>query len=386
MAGRPMIRDLGRWAKRARLRALRAASGRRSHYNSLLNQREIWHGRVRLDSFPREIQVGTNWSCNLRCYFCRRETEAERRRLSSLAPDQREIPEPAMERLMTAMPFAEIFTLTPLGEPLLYSGLDSLLERYRSARCRNLQITTNGVAMSEHRARQLVECQVRRIYFSIDTADPETYAEMRVGGSLDEVTEGLARLNDWKGRLSAQLPETIIAATFLRRNIEHLAGLVEYAGANQVGKISVQLMEAEEPSLEPETLTHYVALTVASLKQAQQVARSSGVELVIHMALANLLSAHATDEGVADLMQSRPDLDTRGKSLIDKCAYPWTFLIVDTDGDVRPCCWTGLSYGNLAEKTFDQVWNGDAAQQMRRDFLSGAIPAACHGRHCRVDL
>ena len=112
------IRETGRWLKRARLRALRASTGRRAHYNSLLNQREVWQGRARLDSFPREIQVGTNWTCDLRCPFCRRQSDKVPH-LRALKADEREISRSAMDRLLAVMPYAEVFTLTPLGEPLL---------------------------------------------------------------------------------------------------------------------------------------------------------------------------------------------------------------------------------------------------------------------------
>ena len=380
-----LIRETGRWTKRARLRSLRMLSSDKIRYNTLLNQREIWHGRVALQSTPREIQVGTNWTCNLKCFFCRREA-GDKERLAALPSDQLEIPEVAIERLMAVLPYTEIFTLTPLGEPLMYSGLEEFLDRYRLAGARNLQLTTNGNVTTEKRARMLVESGVWRIYVSIDSAEPETYAEMRTGGSLDKATEGLHLLNEWKTRLNVELPEMIIAATFLRRNIEHLPGLVRYASDNEVRKVTVQLMDAEEESLEPETLGHHVPLTVKSIIEARRVADELGVELIVDLAMRNLLSAHSGKEGVGDLLAVDSDLDTRGQTLMDKCVYPWTFLVVDTDGDVRPCCWAGISFGNLAEKTFEEIWNGSAVQRMRRDFLNNHIPESCRGKHCRVDL
>ena len=59
-------------------------------------------------------------------------------------------------------------------------------------------------------------------------ADAEHYVAMRVGGNLDKVTEGLQYLNEWRDRLNTNLPEMIIASTFMRQNIEDLPGLVEY--------------------------------------------------------------------------------------------------------------------------------------------------------------
>jgi MoaA/NifB/PqqE/SkfB family radical SAM enzyme len=380
----PAIREAGRWAKRARLRALRAVTSEKARYNTLLNQREIWQGRVRLESFPREIQVGTNWTCNLKCFFCKRET-TDKDRLAALPKNELEIPEAAMETLVRILPCAEIFTLTPLGEPLMYSGLNRILERYRASGACNLQMTTNGNIVKENQIRQLVESRARRIYVSIDSADPAMYAELRAGGSLDKVSEFLHRVNEWKDRLDSDMPEIIIAATFMRRNIPHLAGLVEFAHAHRIERISVQLMEAEDAELEPETLGHHIPLAVQSLREARRVADERGVELLIHLALRNLISAHAGEAEAAALLADAPAIDMRGTTLMRKCTYPFTFLVIDTDADARPCCWTGMSFGKL-DSDFDAVWNGPRAQTMRRNFFDNHIPNECRGTHCRVDL
>ncbi|MCX7013996.1 MAG: radical SAM protein [Candidatus Sumerlaeota bacterium] len=303
-----------------------------------------------------------------------------------LAPSQREISEAAMERLMRVLPYVEVFTLTPLGEPLLYTGLDRLLERYEAAGCGNLQLTTNGNAMTEERARRLVEAGTRRIYFSIDTADPATYRDMRVGGDLSKATEAIAHLNDWKTRLAVPHPEIVLASTFMRRNIGDLPGLIRYAHANRIHRVSVQLMEAEDPAMEPETLAYHLPLTVESLREGRRAAEDLGVDMVIHLALRNLLSAHAAEPDVAALLGAQPALDLRGRRLMDKCLYPWTFLVVDTDGEARPCCWAAIRYGNLAEQTFDEVWNSPTAQETRKSFLADMIPPGCRQKHCRVDL
>ncbi|OPZ15158.1 MAG: Cyclic pyranopterin monophosphate synthase 1 [candidate division BRC1 bacterium ADurb.BinA364] len=375
----PWIRETGRWAKRGWLRANRFFAADKALANARLNQREIWHGRARLASFPREIQVGTNWTCNLRCFFCRRET-TDRERLAALKPDQREIPEGVLERLLAILPYAEVFTLTPLGEPLLYSGLDRLLERCASAASGNLHLTTNGNAISEERARSLVEAGTRRIYVSIDSADPVRYAEMRAGGSLDKVAEGLERLRAWKARLNRQWPEIVFASTFMRRNIGDLEGLLEFARRHEVKWIAAQLMELDDLALAGEALDRDVPAAAFALRQARETAERLGIELTIHPALARLIAAHGAAQPSPAASPPPSCL-----SLMEKCLYPWTFLVVDTDGEARPCCWVSLRYGNLAQQPFGEVWNSAAAQELRREFIADRIPDCCRGKHCRVD-
>ncbi len=60
-----------------------------------------------------------------------------------------------------------------------------------------------------------------------------------------------------------------------------------------------------------------------------------------------------------------------------KCSRPWRNLLVTTNGDCYHCCHQGLPLGNLNRQTFQEVWNGQVAQQTRQDFLDGKIPKAC---------
>jgi MoaA/NifB/PqqE/SkfB family radical SAM enzyme len=355
---------------------LRAVARDKARYNTLLNQRELWHGRVRLDSFPRGIQVGTNWTCNLRCGFCARQT-SQKGRFATLPPARREMAPEVVDLLLDLMPYAEVFSLTPLGEPLLFSGLERILERHQAAGRHNLRITTNGALLDERHARRLVEAGTRTVLVSLDTADPELYARMRPPGSLNQVTDGLERLNEWKDRLGAAFPEVILAATFLRENIEGLPDLIRYAGAHHIETVQVQLMEAEDPAMAAETLDRHAALAARMIAEGRRVAAEVGVDVQVHFALQNLLSAESGAQP-----QTAPDR----RSLIERCDYPWTSLLVDTDGEVRPCCWASYRYGNLAEASFDEVWNGRAAQGLRRAFLHGVLPSGCRDQHCRIGL
>lgn len=381
----PPIRTLGRNAKRMRLKWLRDHSDERIRYNTELNWREIWHQCTRLESTPREIQIGTNWTCNLSCFFCRRET-VDKEKMQTLPRNELQIPDRVMEELAPVLPYAEVVTLTPLGEPLMYLGLDPFLEKYKATGAKNLQLTTNANILSDKMAHKLVDAGLNRMYVSIDSAEPEMYAELRTGGKLEKVDEGIRNMNKWKQMLKQESPEIILASTFMRRNIGHLPGLIEFAHGHGIKAISVQMMEDEEAGIEAETLGHHVPYTIEVLKESQRLAEERGVKLMIHLALKMVLSAHSNEAGVTDFLDSDPLVDMRGKTLIEKCHYPFSFMIVDTDGDVRPCCWVGQSFGNLSQKSFDEVWNGPGALKMREHFHGNFIPASCRGKHCRVDI
>jgi MoaA/NifB/PqqE/SkfB family radical SAM enzyme len=57
------------------------------------------------------------------------------------------------------------------------------------------------------------------------------------------------------------------------------------------------------------------------------------------------------------------------------CPKPFTWFEVSTRGDVFVCCpsWLKTPIGNLNQQSFDEVWNGPVAQDIRRSILDGSF-------------
>jgi len=65
------------------------------------------------------------------------------------------------------------------------------------------------------------------------------------------------------------------------------------------------------------------------------------------------------------------------------CLDPWFQPLLQTNGDVSPCCWYYAPLGNLNQQSFDEIVNNEAFQQLRRQLLTGDLPEfciACPGR------
>lgn len=60
------------------------------------------------------------------------------------------------------------------------------------------------------------------------------------------------------------------------------------------------------------------------------------------------------------------------------CSYPFDRFDTLIDGTVAPCCsiWTRKRLGRLDDQSFDEIWNGADAQDMRESILDGSF------RHC----
>jgi radical SAM protein with 4Fe4S-binding SPASM domain len=60
------------------------------------------------------------------------------------------------------------------------------------------------------------------------------------------------------------------------------------------------------------------------------------------------------------------------------CLAPWIGqLVVNQKGDVRLCCATTYTLGNLRESTLSEIWNSDRMKAIRKAFAEGRNPRVC---------
>lgn len=52
-----------------------------------------------------------------------------------------------------------------------------------------------------------------------------------------------------------------------------------------------------------------------------------------------------------------------------KCPAPWKVFFVEANGNARPCCLISKPMGNINEQTFEEIWNGELYQELRRTFI-----------------
>jgi radical SAM protein with 4Fe4S-binding SPASM domain len=68
---------------------------------------------------------------------------------------------------------------------------------------------------------------------------------------------------------------------------------------------------------------------------------------------------------------------------VKDCHFPWTWMVVVADGDVKPCCYSAASIGNLHEASAEEVWNGPVAIELRRYIKADKIHPVCAGAACK---
>ncbi len=178
-----------------------------------------------IDRFGRTIdylRMSVTDRCNLRCQYCMPEGLARLLRHEEILSFE-EIVEVA--RTAVGMGFTKV-RLTG-GEPLVRRDIEQLVAMLAKIEgIEDLAMSTNGILLDDY-AAVLAAAGLHRVNISLDSMDPEHYAQMTGGGDLQRVLAGIeaareARLVPIKLNCvvteSSTEPDALAVARFARDN------------------------------------------------------------------------------------------------------------------------------------------------------------------------
>ena len=142
-----------------------------------------------LDKFGREItylRLSVTDLCNLRCRYCMPEEGVPKKDHAAMLTE---------DEMIQAVEAAASLGITKLritgGEPLVKKNILSICRRAaRVPGVREVCMTTNGLRLPEL-AVPLREAGVRRLNISLDTLDPDKYAQITRCGVLSDALAGI---------------------------------------------------------------------------------------------------------------------------------------------------------------------------------------------------
>jgi GTP 3',8-cyclase len=143
-----------------------------------------------IDTYGRRInylRLSVTDRCNLRCSYCMPEEG-----VAKLSHEQ-VLSYEELLRISTEAVAAGIEKIRVTGgEPLVRKGILNFLAQLSGLPgLKELVLTTNGVQLGEM-AQGLRDAGVQRLNISLDSLNPETFAKITRGGSLQAVLDGIA--------------------------------------------------------------------------------------------------------------------------------------------------------------------------------------------------
>lgn len=219
------------------------------------------------------------------------------------------------------------------GEPLL-NKLFPKMVRLAHERSILSSTSTNAQLINDETARAIVESGLDRIIISIDGATQETYQSYRVGGKLEKAKKAIELLVKWKKELKSHLPIVEIQFLVLKTN-EH----------------EMDNMKKMKKELKADKLT---------FKSAQLYDFENGNPLLTNKK-----------------KYARYELKEDGKyhiksPLKNSCKRLWMGTVVNSKGELLPCCFDKDSKFKLGDTTEDSLmngWHSDKAYKFREQIL-----------------
>jgi tetratricopeptide (TPR) repeat protein len=181
----------------------------------------------------RDLAFGYDWSCNLSCPSCRRETIVDHQKQSS------ERSHHIQRHVAPLLPKLQSLYINNSGEFLFSRPSRELLQSIDPAQHPNLKIDliSNGTLFSEREWQKFsnIHGLVRSIRISIDAATKETFELLRRGGRWENLIENLRFIGVMLRR--GEIDVFMSAFTYQLRNFREMPAFVSFAeemGANRV--------------------------------------------------------------------------------------------------------------------------------------------------------
>lgn len=375
----------------------------KTYYNRQLEFEKRAQGyklRGTVAPMPHTISLAVNNTCFLRCAHCDVGSQKRSKNQKNFfylrgTGDKKaieEIPLDILCRLVDEVaPFKCIIRPTFL-EPLLRKDLFTL-GSYVKSKGLVFNLQTNGVLLSKY-ARQAVETGTDVLRVSLD-GPPEIHDKIRgIPGTFNRVIEGLRKVIKIKRELCSDHPVLGISMAISGHNFNHILSFMEHM---------------EQEGILPEIYVSFSFLRFITRREAEQMnALNFSLAPITESSLSDS-AREAVDVGklqeeISELKHRYPQdkfhyyffpCELSGKELYQwfctddfmhpeiTCYVPWSHCQVLFNGDVvfnGRCC--SDSIGNIFEERFQDIWNGNRAQQFRQYILKHGNFPACN-RCCR---
>ena len=333
---------------------------------------------------PKLLVIESTSRCNLKCPMCPRTID------KSPSGAYGDLDESVLPNLESAIKRTTSVCLSWMGEPLLNKRLPSIIEKIRAMNPRiQVSMTSNGALMSEAIANNLIKCGTDSINISIDAADPETYARIRVGAKLESVRDNIRTLNGLKQRHLTEKPDTCIAYVAGTENIMEMPGIVQMAAELGVKHVSLAIVDDFTLTAAYKDRLQFNGEITAkgrnAFAEAELTARQKNIDLIFEMPIQffHFLGIKRAGCEVENILfdNDLPDSEISRLSMQKGCHVPWLDSFIAHNGDVHPCCVSPRVLGNLKEQTFEEIWNGERYRIFRRNLKSCNTNEEC--KRCR---
>ncbi len=284
--------------------------------------------------------------------------------------DQADLPFERFEALLAAHPSVEHVELQGEGESLLHPRFFDMVRTLRQRKIK-VSVISNGSLISESAAEQMVSLGIEKVSVSMESAEPETFRQIR-GGKLEKVIAGLSNLVNARRKHGQAKPIVGLSITVMRDTQDHLPGIIAlYKQLTLDGGITVQPLS---------TMPLYEKNYPAGLKQ--QVLTDSEVDDLwvrfrMHRELQNI-QKRKDKLGIKSFYDELLASFQPGQR---RCPWLDEGLYVNHKGIATACCMIKDTdqhrLGIVGTNGMEEIL--EARQKLVDELASGVLPKPCAG-------
>jgi len=329
---------------------------------------------------PLAIYLSVNNICNLRCKMCdigqdKRDTFFAK----NAGVSTKIVAFKTWQRFLAGVASFRPEINIGMTEPLLYEELFPLVKEIKRNKLR-CGVVTNGFLLDE-KAQGLIDAGADRIDVSLD-GTKEIHDRIRGReGSFTRALEGIRKVAEIKRSRGLRLPNIRILYTINEHNYGCIFDFVSQIKELSAGAVVFQhfsFVTQEAASLHnrlhkelPITASSVYGVDPQAVDTEELFSQISRVKK--EFSTMNIIWLPDFN-GEEIRVYYKDTLSALGKL---RCMVPWVASQVNSDGDVVPLsrCFN-IVLGNIAERDFLDIWNGQAYRKIREGLRqAGAYPA-----------
>jgi putative metalloenzyme radical SAM/SPASM domain maturase len=261
---------------------------------------------------PSKLFVELTTQCNLQCGMCVKQSGFGGISEGSMSPE-------TFDALTPAFPHLDTLVLNGIGESLLHPQLEVFIKQARSLLPERATVgfQSNGMLLTDHGARSLVDAGLDRICLSLDTISDESFRSIRSGGELQGIAAAFASLNKAREGRRGRGLKIGIEFVLMRSNFADLPEAVCWAGrAGASFAIVTQLLPYQKDLVAQAAYDTNTTAAIAVYERWKAKALQEGLD--IRQFLDTLTKVGRTTEekqivGIVELM--RRDAEAQGITL-----------------------------------------------------------------------
>jgi len=253
---------------------------------------------------------------------------------------------------------AKFIDITGTGEMTLHPDFFNTLD-YLTEKKVPIRMITNGTLLNERVRDAIVKSSISELVISVNSLDKEIYKKVMGVDRIEEILENIDAL--------VKVYDRTLFFSFVMNayNFDEVPSFIDLGKKYNKNIYCLGLT----PTLEytPDLIIPPTQENKDKITKWREYASSLGVTFWIFN--------FDTQVGVKER-------DDNLSEKIKNCEWVHTKMLIDIDGDVKPCCWNKLIMGNVFKQSFNEIWHGSTYKNLR-EMVKKGMTQYC--MNCRKD-